>query len=613
MDYFYDGQIRRYVTQFMRFFIGFKYQAGDGEQRHVPVTYGDMTRQVASIIRDNSENKMPTVPRISCYITGIEQDITRLTDPSFVSKVHIRERDYDFDDGGDPVYKNVQGGHYTVERLIPTPYNLSMKADIWTSNTDQKLQLLEQILVFFNPSFEIQTTDNYIDWTSLSVVNLKSMSFSSRTIPVGTESDIDICSLDFQMPIYVSTPAKVKKLGVVQNIIMNIFTESGDIQSLENLTMDLNANAQLRVTPGQFGVLLLKSNNGQTNDYDVSVVDVNEAVNTLGLDAPTKGGRRIDWSQVIAEYGNYKSGISKIHFEQADGAFVSGTFTVNQIDPSYLVVTIEDAPSNTSISSIYRSSAGTVDAIIDPYKFNPLTVFGSKEAIPAGTRYLILDDINSSSTFVEKTVELIGESKTVFDTNIDYYRVEYLDPTLSPTPLAAGNVVSYENVYDVQIYVNDVLADHSLVEIGAEYRDLGGVNTRISSGKLRIVLAEPTPVSVDLDAPTTVRYVVEKYIKVDTTYFRQEDYSGTEGTYPDRYSGPDAWKNLDRSDPRIKSNSIIEWSGSTWVTVFDPDTADTTRISNLRTGIQYRWDGEQWLKSFEGEYQAGFWRFDLSP
>ena len=33
MDYFYDGQIRRYITQFMRFFIGFKYQAGDGDQK----------------------------------------------------------------------------------------------------------------------------------------------------------------------------------------------------------------------------------------------------------------------------------------------------------------------------------------------------------------------------------------------------------------------------------------------------------------------------------------------------------------------------------------------------------------------------------------------------
>jgi hypothetical protein len=50
MDWFYDGQIRRYVTQFMRVFIGFKYQDGSGELRYVPVSYGDMTRQVGAII-----------------------------------------------------------------------------------------------------------------------------------------------------------------------------------------------------------------------------------------------------------------------------------------------------------------------------------------------------------------------------------------------------------------------------------------------------------------------------------------------------------------------------------------------------------------------------------
>ena len=57
MDYFYDKQVRRYITQFMRIFIGFKFEAGDGEQQVVPVVYGDMSRQVANIIKENTENK----------------------------------------------------------------------------------------------------------------------------------------------------------------------------------------------------------------------------------------------------------------------------------------------------------------------------------------------------------------------------------------------------------------------------------------------------------------------------------------------------------------------------------------------------------------------------
>jgi hypothetical protein len=234
MDYFYDGQIRRYVTQFMRVFIGFKYKTGDGTIKHVPVTYGDMTRQVAAIIKENSENKLSSVPKISCYISGLEMDSTRLADASFVSKLNIRERAWEEVDG-QVEYQNYQGGGYTVERLMPTPFKLSMKADIWTSSTDQKLQLTEQILVLFNPSLEIQTTDNYIDWTSLSVIDLSSINFTSRSIPVGTESEIDVCSLEFKMPIYISPPAKVKKLGVIRNLVMNVFGETGDILSLDDL------------------------------------------------------------------------------------------------------------------------------------------------------------------------------------------------------------------------------------------------------------------------------------------------------------------------------------------------------------------------------------------
>ena len=131
MDFFYDGQIRRYVTQFMRIFIGFKYEAGDGKQQTVPVMYGDLTRQVANIIRENSENKMPTVPRMACYITGLELDTSRLSDPSFISKVNIRERAYTTDDAGTRTYTGAQGKNVTVERIMPTPFKLTMTVMLW--------------------------------------------------------------------------------------------------------------------------------------------------------------------------------------------------------------------------------------------------------------------------------------------------------------------------------------------------------------------------------------------------------------------------------------------------------------------------------------------------
>jgi hypothetical protein len=188
------------------------------------------------------------------------------------------------------------------------------------------------------------------------------------------------------------------------------------------------------------------------------------------------------------------------------------------------------------ISTEFPQGKTTVDAIVDPYTFNPERTFNGIANIPAGTRYLILDDVNNS-------------------------------------PNVGSNIT------------------------------------------------------------------------------RPDFYA---------YDGPDGWKNLDNSDPVLPANSIIEWTGSEWENLTPPwkistspynnsvvytegqvivynNTAykaigDVTRaentvepsenskfqeiniyFTNLRTNIQYRWNSGQWLKSFEGEYAAGYWRFDLDP
>ena len=151
-DHFYDGQVRRYLTQFMRVMSNFSYKDAKGKLTQIPVRYGDMNRQVASLLKKNSENTIPSAPFIACYIKDMQFDRPRIQDPSFVSTVNIRERAYD-ENGQE--YLNVQGANYSVERIMPTPYLVTFAADIWTTNTDQKFQLWEQIAVLFNPSLEL--------------------------------------------------------------------------------------------------------------------------------------------------------------------------------------------------------------------------------------------------------------------------------------------------------------------------------------------------------------------------------------------------------------------------------------------------------------------------
>ena len=626
MDFFYDGQIRRYVTQFMRVFIGFKYQAGDGDERLVPVMYGDLTRQVASIIKDNSENKMPTVPRISCYITGLELDTSRLADSTFVSKMNIRERTYQ-DVAGQRVYGTEQGAGYTVERLMPTPFKLRVKADIWTSNTDQKLQLLEQMLILFNPSLEVQTTDNYVDWTSLSVIYLTSTNFSSRSIPQGTETDIDIASLEFEMPIYISPPTKVKKLGVVRAVINNMFTNTGDAVNINNLIYN-DSDIQTVAEYKRYGIVMLKADNGVAGDYNISIVDVGQAVLDAGLDLPPeKIGKKLDWQLVLDQYGGYKEGVSRITFKQPNGSELVGSIAVNPVDPTLLVVSMDmdtvpgntlittgRNPDNTIYTSVRSASKGTIDAIINPYNFNPLTTYGSRANYPVGLRYLMLDDLNM---FLAPT-QAASITSNIIDTDIDFYRI--VRPDQKQKASASNLPRSYSNIFETKVYVNGVSVPFTEVEDGGVFETFGPTSYRTISGKYKIRLNEFPPLEDGNGNASVIKYTIEKYTYPD--WYTEGDDPDTllvetdvflPGK-PERSSGPTAWKNLDDSDVFIKANSIIEWNGSRWVSVFDPDeVATNVYITNLRTGIQYKWNGVQWLKSFEGEYLPGSWRLTLNP
>lgn len=398
MQHFYDGQIRRYITQVIRLMSNFSYEDSDGKLTEVPVMYGDMTRQVANIIRDNSENKIPSAPRISVYVTGLEMDRTRTSDASFVDKMFIRERAYD---ENNEEYLNTQGKNYTVERLMPTPYILKVRADIWSTNTEQKLQIMEQILMLFNPSLEIQTTDNYIDWTSLTVVNLDDITFSSRSIPVGVDSEIDVANLDFSTPIYISPPVKVKKLGVVTNVVMSIFDESRGNIDLGKAFPQLNTyGSAIPGTDGDWGMgtdslnLQVSMGNGSSSvstgyeNYDLLVLNGEAqlvAQGRVGVD------RWIDIMDAIP--GTYQAGITQLQLKRNDlGSSVNATVAINSLDDTKLTLNYDQdtIPTNTPIVGPQITS-GNVDKIVDPLTYNP-----TNDKVP-GFRVLLLGPIGNTN------------------------------------------------------------------------------------------------------------------------------------------------------------------------------------------------------------------------
>jgi hypothetical protein len=418
MIHFYDGQIRRYLVQTIRVLSNFAVKYGDQTLHRVPVMYGDADRQAATILRQNSENKVNSAPRISVYISGLDLDRNRLSDSSYVGKLHFRERGIDTSTNPDE-YTQGQGKNYTVERLMPTPFKLTMKCDIWATNADQKLQILEQILVLFNPSLELQTTDNYIDWTSLSVLELASMNWSSKTIPVGNDSPIDVATITLEAPIWISPPAKVKHLGVITNVITSIYqnvTASED-KYIDGLGIPLGGDTITLST-------ILAKDTVTISDYHIQVYNsqallLNKTENSVPRqptidpinEIPIRQGAQIPWSNLFNQYPElYKAGSSRLFLKQADGSDVVGTIAISPIDETILQINWDPDtyPADdllltnlyTGYDSVRTGSPGTFDAIIDPTTKGPrgsglVDPTDGGDELGAGTRYLLVDDIGS--------------------------------------------------------------------------------------------------------------------------------------------------------------------------------------------------------------------------
>lgn len=382
--FFYDEQIRRFLLQFARIFSNFQVEYGRNEEGtdhtliRVPVRYGDATRQAQTILQENSASGMPATPLMTFYISGLDYDRPRIQEPYFVSKIAVRQRTYDEMTDS---YETTQGNAFTIERLMPVPYKLTLKLDIWTSNTNQKMQILEQMLVLFNPSLEIQSTDNYIDWTSLSIVELESTQWTSRTIPQGTENPIDIATLTFALPIWISSPAKVKKLGVVERIIAQVFDAQGDASNAV-MDNDLLLGTRQVITPYAYQVLLI-GNRLQALTQPTVVQPPNES-----LAPPESPTSNLMWTAVVGMYGVLRPGISYVKLALEDGSEVVGTVSYDPTDNRFLLFDIDQ-------DTVPANTLEPVNAVINPL------LSGPNYGLPApvtGQRYLLTEDTGSNDS-----------------------------------------------------------------------------------------------------------------------------------------------------------------------------------------------------------------------
>lgn len=225
-NYFYDEQLKRYIVQFMAVFAGMKVKVGTSvgqESRliRIPIVYGSKDRVAAWVKGDNTQNKPLRLPTFSAYLRTIDLA------PGRRKGIPTERRQTVLETGG--VFPT---DIKVVHQMMPVPYMATFELSIFASNSDQHFQILEQILVLFDPILQFQTSDDPLDWTQINTLELRQIN-NEENQPAGGDRRLIQTTLSFETVVYLAAPANVKT-----NFIQDIKIRLGVVPTTVNLSND---------------------------------------------------------------------------------------------------------------------------------------------------------------------------------------------------------------------------------------------------------------------------------------------------------------------------------------------------------------------------------------
>lgn len=233
--YFYHHQLRRYLVQFMAIFADMQVQVGwkdDIEPRliKVPIKNTSEDRIVADIFSENTQNKVNRVPVMTAGLRSLTMAPERRHGVGHVHRQAL------LPSGG-----IVPDDLTVVKTRMPVPYIANFELSMWVSNQDQHYQLLEQILPIFNPLLEIQTSDDVIDPTRITSVELVGIQMDEE--PPGAERRVIRTTLSFDVAIYMAIPALA-----YQSVVRDIFVRVAAVSQTTNFQSSIDTVAAAEAT-----------------------------------------------------------------------------------------------------------------------------------------------------------------------------------------------------------------------------------------------------------------------------------------------------------------------------------------------------------------------------
>jgi len=226
--YFYNEILRRTIISFGTLFNNVTIQQ-DNSVVKVPLAYGPTQKFLARIEQSPDLNKPTaiTLPRMSFEFTGLTYDPSRkvTTTQQFTVK--------DPDDGTE-----------TKKAFMPVPYNMNFELAIMTKLNDDALQIVEQILPYFQPSYNltIELVDEIREKRDVPIV------LESVTMQDDYEGDFSTrrvlyYTLRFTAKTYLFGPSKSASKDIIKRSTVSYVTGTDTTNTRRELTYSATARA----------------------------------------------------------------------------------------------------------------------------------------------------------------------------------------------------------------------------------------------------------------------------------------------------------------------------------------------------------------------------------
>lgn len=220
-SHFYHATVRKSVAVFGTLFnnITVARTKSDGSlinQVKVPLAYGPKQKFLSRLETETGQDASVAIklPRISFEITGIDID----TSKKLQKRTQLNE----------PGTTGTTTSRKSIKQFVP--YNIGMQLNIMAKNQDDGLQILEQILPYFQPEFtvSIKPVDDFTSFKQDVPITLNSVSFEDQFEGDYTSRRVLIYTLDFTMKMSFYGPIADSKVIRSVNVEFNKDRKSGN-------------------------------------------------------------------------------------------------------------------------------------------------------------------------------------------------------------------------------------------------------------------------------------------------------------------------------------------------------------------------------------------------